>query len=283
MDPNEARRIRLERFAMAAGTYGIVILAAFLVSRLGLGTLTAMEWALFVGAAVVANAVFLALFLSGANLRFSDPSLTWVQILASTVWGMMPIAILPSARPLILMFYLMAFSFGMLQFDRRKYFRLLAIVLALYGSLLGVEYAMARPGFRPEYEITVFFLFGLALTWFTYFGGFVSSLRRRLHNQNFAIRQVNDALREEIAQRTRTAEYNEQLLAELRESLANVKLLSGLLPICASCKKIRDDRGYWQQIESYLHEHSEAVFTHGICPDCTARLYPEFANEDKPK
>ena len=115
MDPNEARRIRLERFAMAAGTYGIVILAAFLVSRLGLGTLTATQWAVFVGAAVVANAAFLALFLSGANLRFSDPSLTWIQIFASTLWGMVPLAILPAARPLILMFYLMAFSFGMLK------------------------------------------------------------------------------------------------------------------------------------------------------------------------
>ncbi len=64
--------------------------------------------------------------------------------------------------------------------------------------------------------------------------------------------------------------------AELEEALAKVKLLSGLLPICASCKKIRDDDGYWQQVEVYIKEHSEAEFSHGICPDCMQRLYPEF-------
>ncbi len=68
----------------------------------------------------------------------------------------------------------------------------------------------------------------------------------------------------------------EQLIRELQESLAKVKLLSGLLPICAACKKIRDDKGYWNQVETYLIEHSEAKFTHGICPDCGKKLYPEY-------
>ena len=68
----------------------------------------------------------------------------------------------------------------------------------------------------------------------------------------------------------------EHLIRELQESLAKVKLLSGLLPICASCKKIRDDKGYWRQVETYLLEHSEAKFTHGICPECGKKLYPEY-------
>ena len=58
-----------------------------------------------------------------------------------------------------------------------------------------------------------------------------------------------------------------------------MKKLSGLLPICASCKKIRDDKGYWNQIESYIHDHSEAEFSHGICPDCFKRLYPDLYEE----
>lgn len=62
----------------------------------------------------------------------------------------------------------------------------------------------------------------------------------------------------------------------LQDALNNVKLLSGLLPICASCKKIRDDKGYWNQIESYIREHSEAEFSHGLCPECAKRLYPEI-------
>ncbi len=62
--------------------------------------------------------------------------------------------------------------------------------------------------------------------------------------------------------------------ADLEEALLQIKTLHGLLPICASCKKIRDDRGYWQQIESYLYEHADARFSHGICPDCAKKLYP---------
>ena len=60
---------------------------------------------------------------------------------------------------------------------------------------------------------------------------------------------------------------------ELRNALAKVNQLSGLLPICASCKKIRDDKGYWTQIEGYIRDHSEADFTHGICPECAEKLY----------
>ena len=63
--------------------------------------------------------------------------------------------------------------------------------------------------------------------------------------------------------------------SELRSALSEVNALSRLLPICASCKKVRDDGGYWRQIESYLSSHSGIAFTHGFCPDCMAKLYPE--------
>jgi len=63
---------------------------------------------------------------------------------------------------------------------------------------------------------------------------------------------------------------------ELQIALDEVKVLSGFLPICASCKQIRDDKGYWTQIESYIRDHSEAEFSHGICPDCAKKLYPGF-------
>lgn len=66
---------------------------------------------------------------------------------------------------------------------------------------------------------------------------------------------------------------------KLQEALSEVKTLSGLLPICASCKKIRDDRGYWEQIEVYIEDHSNAAFSHGICPECVRKLYPEIADK----
>ena len=68
--------------------------------------------------------------------------------------------------------------------------------------------------------------------------------------------------------------------ADLEKALGSVKALSGLLPICANCKKIRDDHGYYQQIEHYITEHSEAEFTHGICPDCAKELYPGITLSD---
>lgn len=77
-------------------------------------------------------------------------------------------------------------------------------------------------------------------------------------------------------ERKRIENEKEQVIAELQEALAKVKLLSGMLPICCSCKKIRDDKGYWQQIESYIKRHSEAEFSHGICPECSMKLYPEL-------
>lgn len=76
----------------------------------------------------------------------------------------------------------------------------------------------------------------------------------------------------------------ERPFGELQESLKHTKNLQGLLPICAHCKKMRDDEGYWHQVESYVSSHSEATFTHGICPSCMAELYSEvYLTPDKTK
>ena len=77
-------------------------------------------------------------------------------------------------------------------------------------------------------------------------------------------------------QRKEVEKEREKLIGELQDALAQVKTLRGLLPICANCKKIRDEKGYWNQIESYISQHSEADFSHGICPDCLKKLYPEI-------
>ena len=85
-----------------------------------------------------------------------------------------------------------------------------------------------------------------------------------------------------VDQRKKLEQERENLITDLQEALANIKTLSGLIPICANCKKIRKDSGYWQQMEAYISDHSEAKFSHGICPDCARELYPEFfGNLDK--
>lgn len=80
-------------------------------------------------------------------------------------------------------------------------------------------------------------------------------------------------------ERKRVEQDRERLILELKNALANVKKLTGLLPICASCKKVRDDKGYWEQIELYISSHSEAEFSHSICPTCAKKLYPNFINK----
>ncbi len=93
----------------------------------------------------------------------------------------------------------------------------------------------------------------------------LDEMKKRLAAEK-ELEQYKDELEELVEQRTE----------KLKEAVSQVKILSGFLPICASCKKIRDDKGYWNQIESYIRDHSEAEFSHGICPDCAVKLYPEL-------
>lgn len=80
----------------------------------------------------------------------------------------------------------------------------------------------------------------------------------------------------DITKRKEIEADRENLITKLQEALNKIKTLRGIIPICASCKKIRDDKGFWNQVESYIKEHSEADFSHGICPDCAQKLYPGF-------
>jgi len=101
-------------------------------------------------------------------------------------------------------------------------------------------------------------------------------LEQRVQRRTGELRRTNKDLTREVAERKRAQQEREEVIRQLQEALAQVKKLSGLLPICASCKKIRDDHGYWQQVEEYIRDHSEAQFSHGICPDCARKLYPQF-------
>jgi len=79
-----------------------------------------------------------------------------------------------------------------------------------------------------------------------------------------------------LTERREAVTAQKRLIAQLEEALSKVKTLSGLLPICSGCNKIRDDHGYWSQVEGYIQEHTDAQFTHGLCPDCIKKYYPEL-------
>jgi PAS domain S-box-containing protein len=96
-----------------------------------------------------------------------------------------------------------------------------------------------------------------------------------IKNGEGAIHGASIILRD-ITERKRQEQERLRLIQELTEALKRVKTLNGLLPICSSCKKIRNDGGYWEQVENYIRSRSNAEFTHGICPDCVRLLYPEY-------
>ncbi|MBI5805372.1 PAS domain S-box protein [candidate division TA06 bacterium] len=87
----------------------------------------------------------------------------------------------------------------------------------------------------------------------------------------------------EITERKQAEVEREAMITELKAALANIKQLKGLIPICASCKKIRNDGGYWQQVEEYVADHSEADFSHGLCDECAHNLYPDYFKDKKNK
>lgn len=102
------------------------------------------------------------------------------------------------------------------------------------------------------------------------------NLETAVAERTASLNETNEQLTSEIEERRRIEEERENLIRELKDALSEVKKLSGLLPICANCKKIRDDKGYWNRIEAYISDHSEAQFSHSICPECAKKLYPEF-------
>ena len=87
----------------------------------------------------------------------------------------------------------------------------------------------------------------------------------------FAVGIIRD-----ITARKHAEEQRDRLILDLQKALSEVKTLRGFLPICSHCKKIRDDKGYWNQIESYIHKHTDTEFSHGICPECAEKYFPEM-------
>lgn len=83
----------------------------------------------------------------------------------------------------------------------------------------------------------------------------------------------HDLLMDELEKTRKTEKEKENLIKKLEQALSDIKVLKGIVPICSNCKKIRDDKGYWNKLESYIQENSEAEFSHGICPECSDKLY----------
>lgn len=137
------------------------------------------------------------------------------------------------------------------------------LLLVIYGALtyfVGVanDSLVAMQVIRSVYVSEYPFFLIVAAMAYTLLDKFVD-----LHK---AYEELNIHLEQKVAERTR----------EIMDAQASIKALGGLIPICSNCKKIRDDKGYWEQLELYIRDHSDVEFSHGICPDCAKKLYPEY-------
>lgn len=180
---DRAQRIRLHRFYMAVATYATIILASFLVSELSLGGMPTWANVTFIVYAVITNIGFLYLFRSGRNLHFKDPSLTLPQLILSSIWGWLPLYYYYDARVLCQIFYLPAFSFGMLRFNLRQYLTVVAVMMVIYGTAVWADGLSGRVGFSLKIELFQAAVFLLVLLWFAFYGGFISNLRHKLRKQ----------------------------------------------------------------------------------------------------
>ena len=138
-----------------------------------------------------------------------------------------------------------------------------SLLCLAYGGLLFFE--LGQTGSVSESHLL---RIPILLIMAIFYGVFAETVRKE--------RRQKAGLIDSIAALKQAEEERERLIQQLQEAFANIKTLSGLLPICISCKQIRDDKGYWNQIDTYIRDHTDAEFTHGICPTCVTKLYPDY-------
>jgi DNA repair exonuclease SbcCD ATPase subunit len=101
-------------------------------------------------------------------------------------------------------------------------------------------------------------------------------LEQRVEERTAELAKANDQLKQEIEERKLAEKEREKLINELQKAIKEIKTLRGILPLCSFCKKIRDDKGYWEQVDVYIHKHLQADISHGICPACAKEHYPDL-------
>ncbi len=190
----KAQELRLRRFLMSVGTYLVAILATFLITQLGIGSLSVSHWIILVSWCLFGIGMFFFLFITKANLRFPEPSLTREQIVYASFYGILVMHWMPEARSIIFLFILAPFSFGMLILTFRQFLIIVACLLTLYAGLLLYEYFNYPHNFNFSYQLFLFILYSLILIWFACFGGFISKLRHRLRGQKENLAELNEKL-----------------------------------------------------------------------------------------
>ncbi|WP_303722047.1 cache domain-containing protein [Malonomonas rubra] len=155
------------------------------------------------------------------------------------------------------------------------------IGLVVISTDATASYNLLQTNLRNNIFIAVasFLIIEILLWWVLQFTA--NKLERMVEAGRKQLEVQKDQLEVELAAKEKLQRQSEELIGELIEAMENVKALSGLLPICSYCKKIRDDEGYWQRLEAYIETHSDAQFSHGICQDCLEEHFPEVKKDSR--
>jgi len=210
-----------------------------------------------------------------------------LALVSGIVWGLSAFLIFPAGNPaLISLFVLVMASLAASTTVSHAALRLSPTAwagpaLLLYAVRCSVEGGIY--GYSAGFLIVLYMITVLAYS-FKHHRTILLSILLRFENLELLeeVRRTNERLRQDIAKREQAERERDDLIADLRRAAAEIRNLHGILPICSSCKKIRDDLGAWKPLETYFSEHSEAQFSHGLCPECGSRALDEMRKAKKP-
>jgi hypothetical protein len=270
------RRARTNALAMIAGSYALD--TAILLLYVSAGTTRLAVPLAYAVTGTLICAGFLALYRSRLGERAPDPFFTSVLTVPSAAVQLLFLALAPEVGFVFLTVLFIVFGFGALRLTLPKAvvgWGVTALGVAIVMSLLGRHIVI--PTGTPFERWISWLCFALTLGRCVGIGFLGNQYREELGRRTGALRLLNATLEDEVARRTRElALAKEELERLVVQQTAEIKTLRGILPICAHCKKIRDDRGSWSQLEAYIMARTDVLFSHGLCADCRAKHYPSF-------
>lgn len=270
-----SRRWRLRMLGAIAASY--VLDTAILLLYAGVGTTTFRVPLLYALAGGLMCAAQLAVYRSHLGEGAEDPFLTIWFVVPSVVLQMAFLTIAPEVGFVFLTVLFIVFGFGAIRLTRKETlvtWGVTALSVAALIPFLGrpLPIPLSSPAERWITGLCFLLTLGRCAT----IGAFGNVLRQHLAERTAALRRLTASLEDQVADRTlELARANEELERLVAERTAEIKTLRGVLPICSHCKKIRDDRGAWNQLEAYISAHTDVLFSHGICAECREKHFPQ--------
>jgi diguanylate cyclase len=271
------RQLRQRMLATIAGSYGVTTCILLLYASVGTTTFQVPLW--YACAGTLVWATFFVLFRVRLGERADDWFLTIWQLPASAAIELAFVGMAPEVGFVFLLVLFVVFGYGTLRLSPSKAVITFGATALSLAALLPILPAPLSIPFRTPAERWITALcFILTLGRCVMTGLFGSQYRIQLSERTAELRQLTGTLEQQVALRTQQlARANEELARLVGEQTDEIKTLQGILPICAHCKKIRDDTGAWNQLESYISAHTDVLFSHGICADCRRVHFPLIA------